>query len=104
MRRPHFAKHWHSAFTAAQLTGLFHLVNKVYEEKPLSVPEIEAVDNLLSVVTTTGWDRRIDPVHHIEEKLRLARAISSSVNDPVWRKIWNEFKVARRAELDKLTA
>lgn len=102
MSNPGFRKHWHSAFTEASLTGLLQLVNKVYSQGQLSDPEADALDNLISVVTTTGHDKRIDPVKGIDRKLAMARAISNAVSDPMWRRMWDEFKVAMQLESYRL--
>lgn len=99
MRKPHFDKYWHSAFAEEAMIGLFQLVNKVYTQSQLFVPEIEAIENLIAVATYTGREREIHPGRNADGKLRLARTISDSINDPVWRRLWREFKAAREVEI-----
>lgn len=80
-----FKTFWHSAFSIEELRSFLELINKVYRQDKLTPDEFMAANDLESVVVDTGHERRIDPVHHVDAKLQLARAISCSINDPLWR-------------------
>lgn len=105
-RKPHLARYWHSAMTVEQIQDLLALVNKVYRQDELTAKEVEAVENLISVVGDTGYERRkrSNDVPQTTEKLRLSNAVSASVGDLLWRKLWSELKIARREMLDKIIA
>lgn len=78
--------HWHSIFNNSQLKEFLDLVNLVYIEKA-SVEEKKAAKDLMSCVTTTGTEMRIDPRRKNDENFQYARAIEAAVHDPVWRNL-----------------
>jgi hypothetical protein len=94
MRKPHLTTYWHSALTVDQVRDLLELVNKVYRMDELTAKEVEAVENLISVVSDTGYERRRRPLdtRQTSEKLRLASAVSASVGDRLWRKLWGDLR------------
>lgn len=99
-RKPHLAKHWHSAMTVEQLRDLLALINKIYRRDELTELELRAANDLKTVVVDTGFDsRHRSQLSDLErQKSILAKAISSSVGDPLWRECL-EIEVARHGDL-----
>jgi hypothetical protein len=100
---PKFRKHWHGQFEIEELRTLLELINKIYRRDNLTDEEFSAANNLKNCISDTGYERRTDPVHRVEKGLVLARAISASVQDPLWRECL-QLLVDQRPKPDTLPA